>query len=292
MAVHQSDSTPAGPRRGSSPRATGRAETRSESRRRDIATLVLSEGSATVQELASRFDVSIVTVHRDLDELEHRGVVRKFHGGVSAQPSGVFESQLGYRLATNLAAKAAIAAAALDYVQPGMSILLDDSTSVLAMVPGLAERGPLHVATTFLRCLRELADLAEAHELQVIGLGGRYDAAHDAFVGVQTTQQVQSLHVDALFFSTSAVSGSDMFHQEEQIASLKRAMLASATSKYLLIDHSKLGRLALLKIASLRELTLIITDEGADPEVLRQWTEAGVAFRIAPPLPIELGGEH
>jgi DeoR/GlpR family transcriptional regulator of sugar metabolism len=256
-------------------------ERKTETRKRLITEAVLDSGSATAQDLANRFGVSIVTIHRDLDELERRGVVRKFHGGVTAQPSGVFESQMSYRLATMTAEKSAIAAAALKYVQPGMSILLDDSTTVLHMIEGLPERTPLHVATTFVAGLRQLSELTHDHDLTVIGIGGRYDVAHDSFVGVQTNEQVRGLHVDAVFMSTSAVSVADMFHQEEQIVALKREMLNSATKRYLLVDHTKLNRLALLKIAALRDLDLIITDASADRKLLSAWAAAGIDYEVA-----------
>jgi DeoR/GlpR family transcriptional regulator of sugar metabolism len=266
------------------PHATSDAahrESKVEMRKRLITDAVLASGSATAQDLANQFGVSLVTIHRDLDELERRGVVRKFHGGVSAQPSGVFESQMPYRLASMTAEKEAIAQAALGYVEPGMSILLDDSTTVLAMIDGLAERAPLHVATTFVTGMRRLSELAADHDITLIGIGGRYDVAHDSFVGVQTNSHVQGIHVDAVFISTSAVSLTDMYHQEEQVAALKREMLNSASKRYLLIDHTKLNRRALLKIASLSELDLIITDDAAAPEVLAAWTAAGIAYQIA-----------
>ena len=256
-------------------------ESKAESRKRLITDVVLASGSATAQELATQFGVSLVTIHRDLDELERRGVVRRFHGGVSAQPSGVFESQMPYRLASMTAEKEAIAQAALAYVEPGMSILLDDSTTVLAMIDGLAERAPLHVATTFVTGMRRLSELAADHDITLIGIGGRYDVAHDSFVGVQTNSQVQGIHVDAVFLSTSAVSPTDLYHQEEQVAALKREMLNSASKRYLLIDHTKLNRRALLKIAALTELELIITDDAADPEALAAWSAGGIAYEIA-----------
>ncbi|GAA1849870.1 DeoR/GlpR family DNA-binding transcription regulator [Microlunatus capsulatus] len=258
-------------------------ERKTETRKRLITEVVLDSGSATAQDLATRFGVSIVTIHRDLDELERRGVVRKFHGGVTAQPSGIFESQMSYRLATMTSEKTAIAETALEHVHPGMSILLDDSTTTLKMVEGLPDRAPLHVATTFVAGLRQLSELTHDHNLTVIGIGigGRYDVAHDSFVGVQTNEQVRGIHVDAVFMSTSAVSATDMFHQEEQIVALKREMLNSATKKYLLVDHTKLGRLALLKIASLTELDLIITDAGADPAILAAWAGAGIDYAVA-----------
>ena len=257
-------------------------ERKTETRKRLIGEALADGGSATPQELASRFGVSIVTIHRDLDELERRGMVRKFHGGVTAQPSGIFESQMSHRLTVKSAEKAAIAACALELVEPGMSILLDDSTTVLKMIDGLAEKTPLHVATTFVAGLTQLADLARAHDdLTVIGVGGRYDVAHDSFLGVQTNEQIRGLHVDAVFMSSASVSATDMFHQEELTVMLKRQMLASAGKRYLLIDHTKLGRRALLKIAGLHELDLIITDPGADPDILAAWTANGIPFQIA-----------
>jgi DeoR/GlpR family transcriptional regulator of sugar metabolism len=260
---------------------TAHRESKAETRKRLITDAVLASGSATAQDLANQFGVSLVTIHRDLDELERRGVVRKFHGGVSAQPSGVFESQMPYRLASMTAEKEAIAQTALGYVEPGMSILLDDSTTVLAMIDGLAERAPLHVATTFVTGMRRLSELAADHDITLIGIGGRYDVAHDSFVGVQTNSHVQGIHVDAVFMSTSAVSLTDMYHQEEQVAALKREMLNSASKRYLLIDHTKLNRRALLKIAALTELDLIITDDVADSAVLAAWTAAEIAYEIA-----------
>ena len=70
---------------------------------------VLANGSASPAELAERFAVSVMTVHRDLAELEQEGLLRKFRGGVTAQPSAVFESNVAYRLKAMQAQKKAIA---------------------------------------------------------------------------------------------------------------------------------------------------------------------------------------
>jgi DeoR/GlpR family transcriptional regulator of sugar metabolism len=235
----------------------------------------------TAQDLAAQFGVSIMTIHRDLDELERRGIVRKFHGGVTAQASGVFESQMAYRLASKTQEKSIIGQAALEYVEPGMSVMLDDSTTVLHMIAGLADRTPLHVATTFMAGLRRLTELAADTDLTVIGLGGVYDVPHDSFVGMQCLELISGMRADALFMSTSAVTAADAFHQEERIVALKRAMVRAATRRYLLVDHSKLGRVALHKIVPLDEFDLIITDPAADPEVLAAWDSSGINYQVA-----------
>jgi DeoR/GlpR family transcriptional regulator of sugar metabolism len=162
-----------------------------------------------------------------------------------------------------------------------MSIMLDDSTSVLRMIPGLADKAPLHVATTFLAGLRRLADIAADSDLTVIGLGGLYDLPHDSFVGMQCIEQIAGIHTDAVFMSTSAISPTVAFHQEDRIVALKRAMLSSATKRYLLVDHTKLDRVALHRIVSLEEFDLIITDAAADPAVLATWDAAGIRYEVA-----------
>jgi DeoR/GlpR family transcriptional regulator of sugar metabolism len=256
-------------------------ERKTEARQRLITERVVSQGSCTAAELAAEFGVSIMTVHRDLDELERRGIVRKFHGGVTAQPSGVFEAQLSYRMMSQAQEKSAIAQVALRHVEPGMSVMLDDSTSILHMIPGLAERSPLHVATTFLAGLRRLADIAADCDLTIIGLGGVYDLPHDSFVGMQCLEQIAGIRADALFMSTSSISATDAFHQEERIVALKRAMVYAATKRYLLVDHTKLGRVALHKIVPLDEFDLIITDAGADPSHLAAWDASGIHYEVA-----------
>jgi DeoR/GlpR family transcriptional regulator of sugar metabolism len=266
----------------SRPNAAGRPrERKTEARQRLISEHVIAQGSCTAQELATQFGVSIMTIHRDLDELERRGIVRKFHGGVTAQSSGVFESQLSYRMTSKAQEKSAIAQAALEHVEPGMSVMLDDSTTILHMIQGLAERTPLHVATTFLAAQRRLADLAADCDLTIIGLGGVYDLPHDSFVGMQCLEQISGIRADVLFMSTSAVSTTDAFHQEERIVALKRAMVRAATRRYLLVDHTKLGRVALHKIVPLEEFDLIITDDGADKDILAAWDTSGIHYQVA-----------
>jgi DeoR/GlpR family transcriptional regulator of sugar metabolism len=261
--------------------SSSRRERKTEARQRLISEHVIKVGSCTAQELAATFGVSIMTIHRDLDALEHRGIVRKFRGGVTARPSGVFESQLSYRMTSNEAEKSAIAKVALEYVEPGMSVMLDDSTTILRMLPGLAELAPLHVTTTFLTALSRLSELATQTDLTIIGLGGVYDVPHDSFVGMQCIEQISGIRTDVLFTSTSAVSGSYVFHQEERIVELKRAMLQAATKRYLLVDHTKLGRVALHRVVPLDVFDLVITDSGVDPAVLDAWTASGIKYRVA-----------
>ncbi|WP_434589493.1 DeoR/GlpR family DNA-binding transcription regulator [Streptomyces sp. A5-4] len=242
-----------------------------------IAERVLAAGSASAAELAERFDVSLMTIHRDLDQLERQGIVRKFRGGVTAQPSGVFESNVVYRLKTMRAQKAAVAEHALKLIEPGMAVMLDDSTSTLEIARRLGSITPLTVVTNFLEAMNLLST---ERGIQLMALGGDYDPLHSSFLGVSCVEAVQLLQVDICFTSTSAASGGFAYHQEQHIVSVKRAMLDSAAKNVLLLDHSKLGRVALHRLAPLSRFDLVLVDDGASVDMLRDLDEHKVPYEV------------
>ncbi|MEV3926990.1 DeoR/GlpR family DNA-binding transcription regulator [Actinomadura coerulea] len=243
-----------------------------------IAEAVLAAGSGTAAELAGRFGVSLMTIHRDLDELERQGIVRKFRGGVTAQRSGVFESSVAYRAKTMREEKEAVAARAVELVEPGMAIMLDDSTTALALARRLPGVGPLTIVTNFLDGLNLLAPV---QGIRLIALGGDYDPLHNSFMGVSCVEMIESLQVDLCFVSTSAVSAGNAGHQEQRVVVVKRAMLRSAVRNVLLVDHTKLGRTALHRVAPLSDFERVVVDDGAAPEALAELAKHKVDYDVA-----------
>ncbi|MFJ2648356.1 DeoR/GlpR family DNA-binding transcription regulator [Streptomyces sp. NPDC087420] len=248
-------------------------------RRREISDHVLTEGSASAADLAERFGVSPMTIYRDIDELEREGVLRKFRGGVTAQPSGVFESNVAYRKKSMRPEKEALAAKAATLVEPGMSVMIDDSTTALELAKLLPRFEPLTVVTNFLEALNLLSGERGVH---LMALGGDYDPLHDSFLGVPCVEAVEALRVDLCFVSTSSVFGDHAFHQEQRIVAVKRAMLAASGRRVLMIDHSKIGRTALYRLAPLSAFDLVLIDDRTPPDVLRSLDESGVRYEIAP----------
>jgi DeoR/GlpR family transcriptional regulator of sugar metabolism len=255
-------------------------------RRERIAETVLGREAVAARELATLFDVSLMTVHRDLDELERQGVLRKIRGGATPQPSSLFESNVRYRLATARAEKDSLARHVLGSIEPGQAVLLDDATTTLALarlLPGIA---PLTVITNS----RPAIDLLYGQpEIRLIALGGEYFASHDSFMGVLCEDALGSVRADVFFMSTSAVSAGVAWHQEQVTVSAKRAMLRAATRRILLIDHHKLGKTALHQLAPLTAFDLIVVDEGVDTAGLAQLRDARVPFEIAPIRPDAAG---
>lgn len=248
------------------------------SRRQAIAEHVVRHGSASVTDLAETFDVSVMTVHRDLDELERQGMVRKFRGGASAQASSVFESNIAYRLTANQAEKEAIAAYVAGLVEPGASVMIDDSTTALAVARHLVDITPLTVVTNFLEGIKLLSGVPG---IRLIALGGEYHPTHDSFLGVACVDAVESMSTDLVIVSTSAVSDQYAFHQEQEIVLVKRAMLKSARKRVLAIDHTKLDRVALHRVAPLSDFDLIVVDSGAPAAAVAALRERRLTVEVA-----------
>jgi DeoR/GlpR family transcriptional regulator of sugar metabolism len=248
-------------------------------RQAGIAAYVVEHGTATAHELGEAFGVSLMTVHRDLDALERQGVVRKYRGGVSAQPTSVFESNVAYRLNAAQVQKRALARRARAMVEPGMSVMLDDSTSALAVVPLLEDVTPLTVATNFLPAVSLLTAMPD---VQLVVLGGIYSPTHDSFGGVPCADAVEALRTDLLFCSVSAVSPTHAYHQEQEIVLVKRAMLRAARTRVLLLDNAKLRRTALHRLAPLTDFDLVLVDEQAPAEQVAALREQGAAVETVP----------
>lgn len=241
---------------------------------------LLAQQDTSAQTLATRFGVSLMTVHRDLDELQRRGIVRKFRGGVSVQRTGTYEIAATLRRLIAVPQKRAIAAAAARMVEPGQSLLLDDSTSAATMLDHLLEIEDLHVATNYLPTLTRVA--ADGHA-SLTAIGGTYDTGHESFLGVAAVSAIRSLRVDTAFFSTSSADAAGTYHQEESIVAVKAEMLRSARRRVLLMDASKLGGTSLHLVSDWSAIDDVVTDSAAPRELLDTLRARGVSVTVVAP---------
>jgi DeoR/GlpR family transcriptional regulator of sugar metabolism len=208
-----------------------------------------------------------MTIHRDLDDLERQGVLRKVRNGATAQPSSHFESNVRFRLGRQVAEKEAMAHAALGFIETGQTIILDEATTLLPLVRLLPDVAPLTVITNFLPILEGLRSVPDIH---LIGLGGEFLPRFDTFTGLLAEQTLATLHADLYITSTTAVANAMTFHPDPQVVSVKRLMMRRATRSLLLVDHTKFGKTALYEFAPISAFDAVIVDSGVAPQHLEQ----------------------
>lgn len=236
-------------------------------RQRQILDHVLEAGSASAAELVTLTGRSLMTVHRDLEDLASRGLLRKFHGGVSALPTSVFESSSDFRMQRRTEAKATLARAAVDLIEPGMSVMLDDSTTVLALARILGDLGPLTVLTNYRQAVEVLIDAAD---IRLIAIGGQYSRTHDSFIGPSDQTGLDTYAVDIVFQSTSTMDDRMTYHQEQDVVAMKRVMLRAGTRRVLMMDGSKVGQTSLHRYVAIGDFTDVILTDDVEPSLVER----------------------
>lgn len=246
-------------------------------RRQGILDLLVEAGSATVDELSAQFDVSRMTIHRDLDQLEQEGLLRKVRGGASMQASGQFESDFRYRQRLAGPEKQRIAAAAASLVEPGQTVIVDDSSTAGGVVAHLMDIRPLTVITNNLGVVQQLAGAAG---ITLIALGGQYSKKFHGFFGLVADEALRTLRADIAFVSTSSIHGTRAFHQDQEVVQTKRLMLAAAERRYLLADHGKFGRPALYFFTALDSFDAVLTGEEPEGVAAGVLRDAGIRLTV------------
>ncbi|WP_022868962.1 DeoR/GlpR family DNA-binding transcription regulator [Schaalia vaccimaxillae] len=240
-----------------------------EKRHQALVDYISENGNSSAELLADELGVSVMTIYRDITFLESTGLVRREHGSVQVTAYTLAESSALMRSGRHNSAKSRLAAAALDYVHSGMSIALDDSTTLMHLFPEINNLAPLTVVTNS----RLLADeVIRYSKLELIALGGNYVRWADAFSGPGTVTAMAELHPDLCIMSSTAVMDGQLAHPDPMMAAIKRQMLMSSRQRIVLVDRSKFTKSALHHFHSLKNIDVVITETslpGAQIEALR-----------------------
>lgn len=251
-----------------------------EIRRQNLLALLGGKRLHPVDEIIREAGASPATIHRDLDALAARGLIRKTYGCVEVlDPRGV---QVDYerRAAENAGLKRSLAGAAARLVQAGDAVFVDASSTCGFLLEELAAAG---TAVTVATNSPDAAAIfrRQAGGVLLIVCGGRLDAELNAFVGPLAAAAVSQLRFRKAFVSGAGFSlAGGLTTTSEDIQGTIRAVLAGAAERYCLADSTKANRDCLLKVAELREFDLVFTNADLAPKEARQLRQGGVNLRL------------
>jgi DeoR/GlpR family transcriptional regulator of sugar metabolism len=240
--------------------------------------LLVEHREVVLDDLAERFAVSKMTIHRDLDELEQEGVLRKVRGGATADAGTQFESDFRIRARQDAHAKERMARAGLELVEPGMTVMINDGSMAAVLGSLFPEKRPLTVITNNAAVLDALRDEAG---ITLLALGGIYSPKFNAFFGVVTESALAQLRADIAFVSTPAVSDLNAFHMDDNVVRSKQAMMNAASRCCLIVNHTRFGRTALHVLSPLDRFDWIITDDEPKADEVKALEAAGLTLTVA-----------
>ncbi len=234
-----------------------------EERRAAIMSMLDRATSVQVADLARTFGVSSVTIRGDLDALESDGKLRRTHGGAVSLSRRLTVSIQDKRVNVNVAAKQAIARAALELVSDGDALLVDSGTTALEFVRTLDRRSDVTVITADLTIANYIDESLPG--VDVILLGGALRKGHRYLGGPLAMRSLDILHADkALLCPTSLVPDRGLMTNYEQMAEVKAAFIRAARSSIALLDATKVDAPGLMRFAGLEDFDALVMD--ADPD--------------------------
>jgi len=249
-------------------------------RHRDILEVLGRRGYASIDELVAAFDVTPQTLRRDLHELAERGLLRRHHGGASAN-SSTTNSDYAMRHVENAAEKARIGKAAAELVAPGVSLFLTPGTTVEATATAIAERRPegLRVVTN---STVAATILERCPNISIQLTGGVWLANNRALGGASAVEMVEKYRCDLAITSIGAIdaAGCLLEYRDEEVV-VARAMLHNARHKVLLADHTKFSRVATYKLGHLHDVTTLVTDRAPVEATATLLQKAGCRLVLA-----------
>jgi len=234
--------------------------------------------------LSQTFQISEVSIRRDLDYLQKMGIAQRVHGGAKlasvVQPGTMFDA----RLLADVKSKATIGREAARLIRPGDTILLDSGTTVLEVARNiprtLLEGGGLTIVT---RSLAIAAELRKYRQIRLIVLGGMYLAEYDDFVGAQVENALQEMHVNTLFIGTEGVTPERALTTDNLLEASLYQRLASIADRVVVVASSnKFGVNRLQTLLPLEAVHIMITDSNAPETIVRALRERGLEIIIVP----------
>ena len=242
-------------------------------RQKKICDFIESRQIVTIKELQNLYpDVSLMTIHRDLDALAQSGIIVKVRGGArSVRHAG----DIGYdiRLQENNAGKMVMANKALELIQPGSTVFLDASTTNLMLARILPDIN-LNIFTTGPNIAIELCRL---HNPNITLCCGTMNRKNMALSGQNTLDMLEKINLDLAFIGVSGCSADAGFTcGTESYMVVKRMVIRKARTSALMCDHGKFSRLMPYTFARFEDVNYLISDAPVLETVDRAAKTAGV----------------
>jgi len=247
-------------------------------RRRIILDLLQQNKQVNVSDLNEQFEVSEVTLRKDLRYLENKNLLIRSRGGAMLPVKVGEDLSVKKRMVLNLVQKKSIAAAASVLIKEGDTIILDSGTTLMQLATHLEKIKKLTVISNALDIVHELANFKN---LKIIVPGGIFRKNSFSLVGVTAIENFQMYRADKYFVSADGISADGIFTSNLEEGQIAKIILSHAKENIVLVDSSKFDREGIINFAPLSKIHTLITDRGIPEKYLKQFTELGIKVIVA-----------
>jgi len=250
-------------------------------RQQQIMNMLNENEVVSVSDLSEKLNSSCMTIRRDLEYLEQKGIVRRIHGAAVLVKTEHFLPSFTERIERCESEKTAIGKAAMSFISPQSVVCFDAGTTTLAIVQHIPE--DLHF-TAITTGLMTASALCRFPRLEIIQVGGTMHHSSYTACSLLAKDFLKQFNADVAFISTRAVNAAKgIFEWSMDLVEEKRALVSIAKKVVLLVDHTKFEGRSLCQAVPLEKIDVIITDDKVSPDIVRQLEENGKEVIVAKP---------
>jgi len=238
-----------------------------------------SADEVSIDELASRFGVSAMTIRRDLELLESRGDAVRTYGGAALARRLTLEFSFRQRQNRNNDQKRRIAVRAAEHIRDNQVVMLDTGTTTLEVARQVTGRRNVTVITTSLAIVSALQFAAG---VRTVLLGGFLRGGSPDLHGPLTEQNVEMFRAGIAFMGADAIDlDGNTYADDLQVVSLDKKMAAHAARVIVVADSAKFGQSGMCKVFGPEDYDAIVTDSGLGKDLLKRLAKRRVQVEIA-----------
>jgi DeoR family transcriptional regulator, glycerol-3-phosphate regulon repressor len=247
-------------------------------RQNQILRLVQSQGYVTIDHLAQRFAVTPQTIRRDINELDKKGQVQRYHGGAGIS-SSVENVAYSHRKVICQPEKQKIARSLSREIPDRASVFINMGTTTEEVAKALLHHHGLRVITNNLNVALILSGNPD---FEVIVAGGLIRNRDRGIIGESTIDFIRQFRVD---YGIIGISGIDLdgtlldFDYREVRAA--RAIIDNSRRVFLAADHTKFGRNAMVRLGGIDEVDILFTDSAPPAALAEVLASSEVGLRVA-----------
>lgn len=251
-------------------------------RQKEIVQYLSEAKFAKAEQLAAMFNVSMETIRRDLLELEKNSSVKKVRGGAVYNAMRAKELEFQKKMENNQQGKYAIAKIAMEYIEDGDAIAMNNGAATLALAKCMqGVRSGLTVVTNS----PDIAMILSEDETNQVYVSSGYLRKHNkSLIGSMCNECIGSFKVDKTILSVDGISMADGVteYNTEEAATLRK-MVEIGRITMLLCEFSKFQEVAFNKVCNAGQVSFIFTDWNVPAKEAKAWNDIGVRILSSPP---------
>ncbi|MGH6617792.1 DeoR/GlpR family DNA-binding transcription regulator [Sphingomonas sp.] len=250
-----------------------------DQRRAQIMHKLAENDRVIARDLAEEFGTSEDSVRRDLRDLAAAGLCKRIYGGaLSLSPA---QGRFAERVDTQLAAKNALAWAALPLIENGQTLFIDSGSTNLMLADILPRDLNLTIVTNSVSIA---TTLLRRPGISLFLIGGQVDPDIDGAVGAQAIDQIGLFRPDLSIIGVCALDpiyGAAAFDPRD--ADFKRAAVAGANRIAMLSTADKLGTTAPHRIMPVKNIDHLVVEFGSPGDICTAFAAQGTTITTARP---------